>query len=189
MKIRTALILALALISPSAFAGQWLVLHGKPAQHPDSAYSARAIPDGAQVKIAPGAAKVAVFTGATAPSAAEMKIALGEDALSQAKTAKLKAIFAASAPAVLAAFAALPDGVQAQFAPVKQAALAAATTGDFAKAKSIVETCVLPVELASVQSALADQLAPQVAAQEAIAAATTVEAVEAVALPTPTPAP
>jgi hypothetical protein len=119
----------------------------------------------------------------------EADIAHPGDELANAKAAKLAAIYATAAPGVLAAFDALPPGVQAQFAPVKSAALKAASGGDFASAKTIVETCVLPSDLQAIQASLAAQLAPLVDAQQAIAASASVEDVAAVTLPTPTPSP
>lgn len=100
-------------------------------------------------------------------------------ALALRKQAKAAALYNEARSATLAIFGQLPLGVQAQFAPVLDASDKAAKAGDLATAKAIIETCVVPSELAATQAALVAALAPFVTRAAALAAATTIEAVNA----------
>lgn len=102
------------------------------------------------------------------------------DPLQTAKWQKAREFYADGRAATLAIFSSLPVGVQAQFSPVLDAADRAAKAGNAALAKETVETCVVPEALAAAQSALVDQLTEVVGKFSALAAATTVEEVNAI---------
>jgi hypothetical protein len=111
------------------------------------------------------------------PSDIESHVA---EIVAQAKQAKARKLYLEGRAATLAIFSQLPLGVQAQFKPVLDASDEAAKIGDIAKAKLIVETCLVPEPLAATQAALVAALAPFVIRAANLAAATTVEEVEAV---------
>ena len=99
--------------------------------------------------------------------------------VSAAKVAKAGEIYATGRTATLAIFSQLPLGVQAQFDPVLTASDAAAKSGDIAKAKEIVATCVVPDALAAAQFSLVAALDAVLPRATALQAATTVDAIKA----------
>jgi len=96
------------------------------------------------------------------------------------KQRKAQAIYRSGRAATLAIFNQLPLGVQAQFSPVLEASDAAAKSGDIAKAKEIVATCVVPQELSTAQTALVAALDAVLTRATALDAATTVDGVKSV---------
>lgn len=175
-------LLILLITASSALANTYLV---SPKDKTFAAYDVRLVPSAPFVRI--GAIKV--YTGSAPPTKEQADVLFSRDVLSRAKVAKLTAIFNTASPAILAAFAALPEGLTFQFSGVKAGCLSAAKSGDFARAKNIVATCAVPTELAATQAGLVAMFDPLVDLQAAISEASTVEAVAAITLPAPTPSP
>lgn len=117
------------------------------------------------------------------PSLDEQKQAFGDDDLSKAKAAKAKALYVSAKAALLAIFNQLPPGVRAQFQSVFNAADLAAQAGGFQLAQDIISTCVVPDALATTQAALVTAIGPYVTLAASLAAATTIEQVNAVSIP------
>ena len=128
-----------------------------------------------------GAARV--ITSDSVPTQEQMIAAFGDDALSKSKKAKDEAIFKAAYAALTAIFASLPAGPQAQFRPVEDAIVAAAKEKNWTLAAEILSTAVVPEALTSAQAAMVTALTPYLSLATSLAAATTIDEVNAISVP------